>query len=62
MYSAAGTPHTRQFRGRPAAPPEAVSASWIRGQYGPIFDNAEDSLTFAAFQTFDFQGMDVSRK
>jgi type IV secretion system protein VirB4 len=32
---------------------------WIgRGQYGSIFDNHEDSLTFSHFQTFDFQGMD----
>ena len=32
---------------------------WIgRGQYGSIFDNAEDTLTFSRFQTFDFQGMD----
>ena len=28
------------------------------GQYGPVFDNAEDNLTFATFQTFDFQGME----
>ncbi|MBV8830079.1 MAG: DUF87 domain-containing protein, partial [Acidobacteriaceae bacterium] len=33
--------------------------AWIRGgQYGSIFDNAEDTLTFSHFQTFDFQGMD----
>jgi type IV secretion system protein VirB4 len=32
---------------------------WIsRGQYGSIFDNREDTLTFSRFQTFDFQGMD----
>jgi type IV secretion system protein VirB4 len=32
---------------------------WIgKGQYGSIFDNREDTLTFARFQTFDFQGMD----
>jgi type IV secretion system protein VirB4 len=32
---------------------------WIgRGQYGSIFDNHEDTLTFSHFQTFDFQGMD----
>lgn len=29
-----------------------------RGQYGTIFDNAEDTLTFARFQTFDFRGID----
>ncbi len=29
-----------------------------RGQYGSIFDNSEDTLTFSHFQTFDFQGMD----
>lgn len=28
------------------------------GQYGALFDNVEDSLTFARFQTFDFEGMD----
>ena len=32
---------------------------WIgRGQYGSIFDNHEDTLTFSHFQTFDFQGME----
>ncbi|HWY48938.1 MAG TPA: DUF87 domain-containing protein [Bryobacteraceae bacterium] len=32
---------------------------WVEGgQYGPLFDNVEDNLTFAAFQTFDFEGMD----
>ena len=30
----------------------------IGGQYGSIFDNEEDTLRFARFQTFDFQGMD----
>ncbi len=30
---------------------------WTRaGQYGFLFDNADDSLSFAAFQTFNFQG------
>ena len=28
------------------------------GQYGSLFDNVEDNLTFARFQTFDFEGMD----
>ena len=28
------------------------------GQYGALFDNVEDNLTFARFQTFDFEGMD----
>lgn len=33
--------------------------AWVgRGQYGSVFDNVEDTLTFSAFQTFDFQGMD----
>ncbi len=33
--------------------------AWVkRGQYGSLFDNEEDTLTFAPFQTFDFQGMD----
>ncbi len=32
---------------------------WVgTGQYGTVFDNTEDTLTFADFQTFDFQGMD----
>ena len=32
---------------------------WVEGgQYGSVFDNLEDNLTFAAFQTFDFEGMD----
>jgi type IV secretion system protein VirB4 len=30
---------------------------WTRsGQYGFLFDNAEDTLSFAQFQTFNFQG------
>ncbi len=33
--------------------------AWVKGgQYGSLFDNHEDTLTFAKFQTFDFQGMD----
>ena len=32
---------------------------WVQGgQYGALFDNAEDNLTFARFQAFDFEGMD----
>ena len=32
---------------------------WVEGgQYGRLFDRAEDTLTFARFQTFDFEGMD----
>jgi type IV secretion system protein TrbE len=32
---------------------------WVEGgQYGALFDNVEDDLTFTAFQTFDFEGMD----
>lgn len=32
---------------------------WIQGgQYGALFDNADDNLSFARFQTFDFEGMD----
>ncbi len=32
---------------------------WIKGgPYEAVFDNIEDNLTFAAFQTFDFEGMD----
>jgi type IV secretion system protein VirB4 len=33
--------------------------AWVAsGQYGWVFDNPEDTLTFSHFQTFDFQGMD----
>ena len=32
---------------------------WVQGgQYGTLFDNVQDNLTFARFQTFDFEGMD----
>jgi type IV secretion/conjugal transfer VirB4 family ATPase len=32
---------------------------WVEGgQYGSVFDNVEDTLTLARFQTFDFEGMD----
>ena len=32
---------------------------WCQGgQYGALFDNVEDNLTFARFQAFDFEGMD----
>ena len=32
---------------------------WIDGgQYGTLFDNVDDNLTFSTFQTFDFEGMD----
>jgi type IV secretion system protein TrbE len=31
---------------------------WVDGgQYSSLFDNVDDNLTFAAFQTFDFEGM-----
>lgn len=42
-------------------PPHLLSLlrPWIAdGQYGTVFDNEVDTLTFARFQTFDFQGMD----
>jgi type IV secretion/conjugal transfer VirB4 family ATPase len=33
--------------------------SWVAGgQFETVFDNTEDTLTFAEFQTFDFQGLD----
>jgi type IV secretory pathway VirB4 component len=33
-------------------------ARWIEGgQYGYVFDNVEDNLTFSNFQTFDFAGL-----
>ena len=32
---------------------------WVEGgQYGNLFDNAEDNLSVSAFQTFDFEGLD----
>jgi type IV secretion/conjugal transfer VirB4 family ATPase len=32
---------------------------WVEGgPYASLFDNAQDNLTFARFQTFDFEGMD----
>lgn len=32
---------------------------WVQGgQYGNLFDNVEDNLTLAQFQTFDFEGVD----
>ena len=32
---------------------------WVEGgQYGSLFDNVADTLTFSRFQTFDFEGMD----
>jgi len=32
---------------------------WVQGgQYEALFDNVEDNLTFAHFQTLDFEGMD----
>jgi type IV secretion/conjugal transfer VirB4 family ATPase len=32
---------------------------WVQGgQYGSLFDNVEDNLTLARFQTFDFEGME----
>jgi type IV secretion system protein VirB4 len=34
-------------------------ARWIEGgQYGALFDNQDDTLTFARFQCFDFEGLD----
>lgn len=36
---------------------------WIEGgQYGRVFDNAEDTLTFARFQAFDFEGMEKTQE
>ena len=33
--------------------------NWVAGgPYASLFDNTEDNLTFARFQTFDFEGMD----
>jgi type IV secretion system protein VirB4 len=38
---------------------EAHLRRWVEGgQYGNLFDNVEDNLTFANFQTFDFEGLD----
>lgn len=37
----------------------ALLQKWVEGgQYGSLFDNVHDNLTFARFQTFDFEGMD----
>jgi len=37
---------------------EAVG-KWVgSGQYGKVFDNAEDTLTFSRFQAFDFEGLE----
>ena len=33
-----------------------------RGQFGFLFDNAEDTLTFSRFQTFNFDGWSDARK
>jgi type IV secretion/conjugal transfer VirB4 family ATPase len=39
--------------------PRQALQKWVQGgQYGTLFDNVEDNLTFARFQTFDFEGMD----
>src|SRR6202011_2069826 len=33
-------------------------AKWVRGgQFGFLFDNVEDTISFSRFQCFDFQGM-----
>jgi type IV secretion system protein VirB4 len=40
-------------------PLRASLQKWVQGgQYGSLFDNIEDNLTLARFQTFDFEGMD----
>src|SRR3989442_10455997 len=37
----------------------ALLQKWVQGgQYGTLFDNVEDNLALAQFQTFDFEGMD----
>jgi type IV secretory pathway VirB4 component len=39
----------------------AAKGSQVRdGQFATVFDNVDDTLTFAHFQTFDFEGMDTS--
>ena len=44
---------------RSAASLLSLLRSWIAdGQYGAVFHTEEDTLTFAQFQSFDFQGMD----
>jgi type IV secretion/conjugal transfer VirB4 family ATPase len=37
---------------------EQLSKWTANGQFGTLFDNVEDNLTFAKFQAFDFEGMD----
>jgi type IV secretion system protein VirB4 len=48
--------------GRPATVLEQVTPGRRErdqgGQYADLFDHVEDSLTFARFQCFDFEGMD----
>ena len=40
-------------------PLRSALQKWVHGgQYGAVFDHVEDTLTFARFQTFDFEGMD----
>jgi type IV secretion system protein TrbE len=37
----------------------AALGRWVgEGQYGGVFDNVEDTLTFSRFQAFDFEGME----
>lgn len=55
-------PENRTLRNFAAGLPPSLKAflhAWIAdGRYGSIFDNAHDTLAFASFQTFDFQGME----
>jgi type IV secretion system protein VirB4 len=38
---------------------ESRMARWVEGgQYGALFDNLDDTLAFANFQCFDFEGLD----
>jgi type IV secretory pathway VirB4 component len=52
----------RRLRNLASALPKHLASylqAWIGdGQYGSVFDNVEDTLTFSHFQTFDFHGMD----
>jgi type IV secretory pathway VirB4 component len=55
-------PHQRRLLTISGILPKALEnrlVRWIEGgQYGMLFDNTEDTLTFADFQCFDFEGLE----
>lgn len=52
----------RRFLSLSTLLPRAIAvrlARWVQGgQYASLFDNQQDTLTFAEFQCFDFEGLD----